>query len=201
MLKGISLRIVSLALLLACLLAAGAESRWEIARAAAGPRQSIPQAERVVRACAPGLDRTTRQALVTYLSIEDHFRPRLVRDFEYAVAAAGAWLDLRPVETIGIGQISFATFRATREHSFPGEAGVTPRQWISALRDDCRNISVLLDALAVGGHRCAVREPLCALSFVCFWHAGDERKCVRDPKFTSYLRAAAALLLEADAAD
>src|SRR5262249_1545405 len=67
------------------------------------------------------------------------------------------------------------------------------QRWATEMRDDCKNVSLLLTSVRLRGPRCSVEDGACQFLYVCFWHAGDERRCFKDRKYADYVKAAASI--------
>lgn len=201
MIRGIIEKTVVLCMAAACVWTLAMYSRWENAHVTHGLRDSIRAMDHTVLACVPDATPVIRDSLIVYLGIENYFRPKVFREVEFLVAKIGTYLDLNPVRTIGLGQISFQTFSTSKEvHPLTPE--VTRRKWIAELSNDCASISVLLDYLATSGPQCTSDDLTCRLSFTCFWHAGNGPKCLNEASYGPYVRAALALLIRlSDEAD
>jgi hypothetical protein len=131
---------------------------------------------------APGM----QAALITYLAVEDYFRPYWVRRLEFWLAAAAARLGIRVVGTIGVGQISLETYLRVRANDPNENPAAQLTRWISDLQNDCENVSVLHELVKRNGLTCSLSDFACSVLYVCLWHTGESDGC-REAKLTPYL--------------
>ncbi len=131
---------------------------------------------------APGM----RAALITYLAVEDYFRPPWLRRLEFWLASAAARLGIRIIGTLGVGQISLEKYLEVRAGDPNGTPSTQLTQWISDLQSDCANVSVLRDLAQRNGLSCVGGDSACAVLHVCFWHTGKPDSC-REARHQSYL--------------
>lgn len=131
---------------------------------------------------APGM----RAALITYLAVEDYFRPPWVRRLESWLASVAARLGIKLIGTLGVGQISLEKYLEARANDLNGNSAAQLTQWISDLQSDCANVSVLRDLAQRNGLSCAGGDSACAVLYVCFWHTGKPDSC-REARHQSYL--------------
>jgi hypothetical protein len=162
-------------------------SRYELNRPSAALTSALESSSNVVDRCDPKVNANMRLRLVTYLAIEDYFRPEVLRKVEFMVAAFGARIGAQPVRTIGIGQIAYSTFAKEFIHdpTGPGVVGLT--EWIALLHDDCNNVRILEKIAQKENSSCTGNEFICFISSICLWHAGSRDVCLKDAKYQSYM--------------
>jgi len=169
-------------------LAVGSLAREETHYSAFRMRDALQVARQVADGCSGDVQSGTRAALITYLAIEDYFRPPYIREFEFLLASLGSHLGIRMVKTIGIGQISFETYLTVRSDYVHNNYVELLMQWISELKNDCKNVLVLAASLQKNGLVCAKDDIMCSLMCACFWHTGKSDNCLWEAKYEAYLK-------------
>lgn len=162
-------------------------SRYELNRPSAALTSAIDASSKVVDRCDSDVTLAMRAKLVTYLAIEDYFRPAALRKIEFLVAALGAQFGMQPVRTIGIGQIAYTTYVNAHAGGTEGSAAISLKEWIDGLQDNCTNIRVLEKIAEEEAVQCAATEFVCFISSICLWHTGSFKACLQDTKYQAYV--------------
>ena len=183
--RRVARSLTAFATLTAFVFAFGYFSRYEFNRPSAALATAIDASSRVVDRCHPGVTSSMRSKLITYLAIEDYFRPAPLRKIEFMIAGLGAEIGVQPIQTIGIGQIAYKTYVEGRNVDTEASDSVTLRKWIDGLRDDCNNVRILENIAEQA--RCSATEFACLLSSICLWHTGSSNACLQEMKYQDYV--------------
>ena len=183
------------------LLSIGFLSRRELAHATHGVETYIPATLGLLQSCeaSRNLEPHVKQSLIVYLTIEMRMRPALWRQAEFLIALAGAGIGYQPIKTIGVGQIGFTGFATYRLANTQSSNGPTQWEWISELRDDCKNVQILAWTIRRQDNACLEANSSCVLLTACHLHSGNADACLSKPRFLKYRMAAAAIYSEVSA--
>jgi hypothetical protein len=179
--------LAGLSLLSLFVFAFGYLSRDELDRASVALTTAIASSSELVDRCDSEVTRSMRAELVTYLAIEDYFRPNAVRKIEFLLAALGAQIGMRPVQTIGIGQIAYTTYVAAHADDAKRSGVASLINWIEELYDDCNNVRILEKIAERDIPQCAETNFVCFVSSICLWHTGSLGVCLQDTKYQAYV--------------
>jgi hypothetical protein len=169
-----------------CVYIIGNLSRQEISYSESRLNDTVDSAWNVVNKCGHEVEPRMRVALITYLAVEDYFRPAFVRRLEFLLASVGAHIGIRPVGTIGIGQISLDTYLAARSDNRNRDAAEQRKNWIIDLQNDCENVSILLETVNNARLSCSSSAFVCSMLDICVWHTGKPDRCW-EAKYRPYL--------------
>jgi hypothetical protein len=147
--------------------------------------RSMARSRALVERCEPDAASAIKNALVTYLTIEDLHRPKWFQTIETGFARLTNSLGFASFQTLGVGQISYATY--LRQHD---RASVS--DWIRATSDACQSTTILIADLRHS--KCVANSTTCSFEHVCRWHAGYTDRCLSESQHRGYAVAVARLL-------
>lgn len=167
-------------------------SRAQIDGPSARLDAALRHAQETVKRCRV-VDAREAAALHVYLAIEDYFRPAYLRNLEFMVERLGSALGVNVVRTLGVGQISRATYLGVMN----GDAAASRQadQWASSVRDDCLSIAILVAYASQRKMACDGEDPGCEIALVCLWHTGKADGCRGNMLDEAYLSNALATLV------
>ena len=117
-----------------------------------------------------------RNALMVYLAIEDYYRPKEIRLLEFLLASTTTHLGFSIASTLGIGQISEATFVSAQD--VVTSSTDAKRNWIASAANDCESVAILQAYARKKEIACKEQGFGCALYLSCFWHTGRRDSCL-----------------------
>jgi hypothetical protein len=167
------------------ILICGTLSREEIHYSLSRFPSALRSARNVTDRCLSVADARIRLPIISYLTVEEYFRPAYLRKIEYWLSSLDSFFGTRFIRTIGVGQISLQTYLTARPDDQSGDE-TERRRWITNLRDDCQNVAVLQEYAAQQGLQCASPDVFCSLLHACFWHTGRRDRCMQNTSDNDY---------------